>query len=124
MKRIIAILLCLCLLPTLLCACAGDTGAEKQFTFLVTHGDGTEKTFTITTEKSTLAEALKEEGLIRESASAGLYDVVDGEKADWNDGEAWWCISQEGVPLTVGMDQVALQDGDAFEAVFTRGNGD
>ena len=55
------------------------------------------------------------------AGSAGLYDVIDGEKADWNDGEAWWCISKDGTPLSVGMKQTPLADGDHFEAVFTRG---
>lgn len=123
MKRITAIFLAIFLLLSLTaCMSNKQTGALKEITFEVTHADGSVKEFSIQTDAETLAEALTKEGLIVESAgSAGLYDVIDGEKADWNDGEAWWCISKDGTPLSVGMKQTPLADGDHFEAVFTRG---
>ena len=119
MKRIFAILLCVCLL---VCAvgCV-STSAQKTITFQVTHADGTEKTFEIKTNEETLAGALLQEGLVTEGASAGLYDTVDGEKADWNDGEAWWQFLQDGTALTVGIGDTKIQDGDSYSAVFTRG---
>lgn len=127
MKRMTAILL----LIGMLCGLTGcyvqsaQQSETKHITFTVIHADGTEKVFRIDTEQATLAEALKAEKLVEESAdSAGLYDVVDGEKADWNDGEAWWCFSQNGEALTVGIEQVVLADGENYTAVFTRGSGE
>ncbi len=122
MKKTIAILLSLLLLFSLAaCAAKGET---KAFTFEVTHGDGTVKTFEISTDAANLAEALTKEGLISESAeSAGLYDMIDGELADWNDNEAWWCISKDGTALSVGMKETPVEDGAHYEAVLTHGFG-
>ena len=117
MKRWITLLLCCCLLAALV-GCASKTETKGlEIHFSVTHA--------ITTTATNLAEALKQEGLVEESAaSAGLYDVVNGEKADWNDGEAWWCFSKDGEALTVGIEETELVDGANYEAVFTRGFGE
>lgn len=127
MKQMTAILLLLCLLCGL-AGCDIQSGQKKEtihFTFTVTHGDGTEKAFSIDTEAATLADALKAEQLVEESAeSDGLYDVVDGEKADWNDGEAWWCFFKDGEALMVGLEQTTPEDGASYAAVFTRGSGE
>ena len=113
MKKTLSLLLCLLLLFSLTaCAAKGET---KAFTLEVTHGDGTVKTFEIDTDAATLAEALAKEGLTSESASSpGLYDTIDGEFADWNDNEAWWCIS-------TGMKETPVEDGAHYEAVLTHG---
>lgn len=123
MKRIIAILLACCLLFALAgCSAEKDNTQLVHFTFVVTHDDGTVKTFEIDTEKATLGEALLENNLVVESAgSSGLYDTVDGETAYWDDGEAWWCFSCNGEALMVGIDDTELTDGASYEAVFTRG---
>ena len=122
MKRFVRILTAVLLLCLLVGCVWEDGGGEGSFTFAVTHSDGTVKEFNISAEGKTLAEALSAEGLVTESTeSAGLYDVVDGERADWNDGEAWWCYSQDGVPLMVGIQDVTPKDGDRFEAAFMRG---
>lgn len=126
MKRIVAILLAVCLLLSL-AACAASKDAEADdgklhITFKVTHDDGTEKEFQIATDAKTLGEALVAEKLVVESAeSAGMYNEVDGEVADWNDNEGWWCFSVNGEVLTVGIDQQELVDGATYEAVFTHG---
>lgn len=119
MKRVFAALLCLCLLLGM-AGCVKEE--EKTITFSVTHADGTTKDFEITTTGKTLADALLQEGLVVESASsAGLYDVVDGEKADWSDGEAWWQFLADGTALMVGIAETEIADGEAYSAVFTRG---
>ena len=123
MKRIFALILTCCLLFALAgCGAKDDTAQKVHFTFVVTHDDGTEKTFEIETEKKTLGEALLENNLVVEAAgSSGLYDTVDGETAYWDDGEAWWCFSCNGESLMVGIDDTELTDGASYEAVFTRG---
>lgn len=95
-----------------------------SITFVVTHDDGSEKEFEITTTATTLADALLQEKLVEESTeSAGMYDVVDGEKASWDDGEAWWCFSKGGEMLPVGINETTIADGETYEAVFTHGFG-
>ena len=126
MKRIAAIALVLCLLCGL-AGCYTESEPERlcSFTFRVVHADGTEKVYEIATDKATLAEALVTMRLVEESTeSAGLYDVVDGERADWDDGEAWWCFRKDGQPLTVGIEDVVPENGAVYEAVFSHGYGD
>lgn len=126
MKRIAAIALVLCLLCGL-AGCYTESEPERlcSFTFRVVHADGTEKVYEIATDKATLAEALVTMRLVEESTeSAGLYDVVDGERADWDDGEAWWCFRKDGQPLTVGIEDVVPKNGAVYEAVFSHGYGD
>ena len=94
---------------------------ETHITFRVTHEDGELKEFELSTSKTTLAEVLIDENLVGESASPGLYDTVDGELADWNDNEAWWCFYCDGEMLMVGINETELVDGAVYEAVFTHG---
>lgn len=122
--KILCTVLCLCLLTALLCGCATRKGETVEITFSVTHSDGSEKEFRIQTDRTTLADALKREDLVRESESAGMYDTVDGEIARWEDGEAWWKFSANGEELAVGIESVGIADGDRFEAVFTNGFGE
>lgn len=123
MKRIFV---CLLLLSMLLgvagCYVEKEEKTDLSFTFTVIHEDGTEAKFNITTEQTTLGAALKEEKLVVESEeSSGLYDTVDGETADWSDGEAWWCFYLGEDSLTVGIDEQKLAEGEEYRAVFTRG---
>lgn len=135
MKKILALILTLCMVLSLFVGCApanndstgpennGTTAsAEKAVKFRVTHADGSEKDFDLKTSAENLADALIEAGLVEERAKQdGVYDVVDGEKADWNDGEAWWCFSKDGVDLTVGIEKQPIADGEQYEATFKRG---
>ena len=123
MKRIISLLLALTLILGVLCAC---TPAEDtlHITFRVTHDDGEEKAFEFDTAKTTLAEVLIEEDLVKESTeSSGFYDTVDGEVADWNVDEGWWYFTCNGEGLTVGIEETELVDGAVYEAIFTHGFG-
>lgn len=126
MKRVLSLILAVLLLVSMLCACSGEAKETDgiTITFTVTHDDGSEKKFDITTTATTLADALLQEKLVEESAdSAGFYDVVDGEKASWDDGEAWWCFSKDGEALPVGIAETTIADGESYEAVFTHGFG-
>ena len=96
--------------------------AQMHITFRVTHDDGEVKEFELTTSRTTLAEVLIDENLVQESAqSSGFYDTVDGEYADWNVDEGWWCFSCNGEALMVGIEETELVDGAVYEAVFTHG---
>lgn len=103
---------------------APTEAAAKHITFRVTHDDGELKEFELETSRTTLAEVLIDEDLVKESAeSAGFYDTVDGEVADWNVDEGWWCFYCNGEELMVGIEETELVDGAAYEAVFTHGFG-
>ena len=127
MKRIAAIALALCLLCGL-AGCYTDSAPEgsRRFTFRVIHEDGSRKVYQVTASVAEpLAETLVRHGIVEESNdSAGLYDVVDGERADWDDGMAWWCFRKDGQPLTVGIEDVVPENGAVYEAIFSHGYGD
>lgn len=95
--------------------------APKTITVTVTHSDGTEKTFTYETTESFLGPVLYGEGLIVESASAGMFDTVDGEKADWNADQSYWALYIGENYATKGVDDTPICDGDHFRLVYTRG---
>ncbi len=122
MKRVFALLLAILTVLAVFTACAQNDATPKKLYLRVTHADGSAKEFQFTTTADNLADALIEQKLVEERAKKdGVYDVVDGEKADWSDGEAWWCFSKAGVDLTVGLEQQKIADGDRYEAVFKRG---
>jgi len=94
---------------------------EKTVTVTVVHSDGTEKNFTYRTDKDFLGPLLYEEGLIEEGVSAGMFDTVDGEKADWNVDQSYWAFYIGQDYATKGVDATPIYDGDSYRLVYTRG---
>lgn len=94
--------------------------AEKSFTVIVVHKDGTEKTFNYTTSSTdNLGPVLVAKGLIVESSSAGLYNVVDGETADWNVDQSYWAFYIGDTMAMQGMNDTSINDGDTFKLIYT-----
>ena len=93
----------------------------KTVTVTVVHKDGTEKVFTYQTNEAFLGAVLYAEGLIVESASAGMFDTVDGEKADWNVDQSYWALYIGEDYAMTGVDTTPISDGDTFKLVYTRG---
>lgn len=142
MKKIIALLLTVCLLLTL-AACdfnklsqkveeglenagALDTTPKKEegqatFTVIVVHKDGTEKTFTYTTEEEFVGPVLEANGLI--TGNAGPYGMeithVDGEKAVYTEDNAYWGVFEEEEYAMQGIDTTPVVDGRTYKLVYT-----
>lgn len=91
----------------------------KTVFFKIVYEDKTEKTVQISTEKTTLADALVEAGLI-EYEKSGLYTTIDGVTADYNKDGAWWCITKGGEMVSVGMNDLQIADGESYEATYTK----
>ena len=72
---------------------AEDAKVKAEFT--VTGADGESQTFTLeVTDGEKLSDALVEAGLIsEEEAAAGFVTTVNGETADWDKDQAWWCLT-------------------------------
>ena len=124
MKRIISLLLALILILGVLCGCASKSADDDSLhiTFRVTHDDGEMNEFKIATTKTTLGDALFDEKLVPESEySTGFYSTIDGEYADWEADEGWWCLYCNGEMLMVGANETELVDGAVYEAIFTHG---
>ncbi len=93
---------------------------DKQILVTVVYEDKTEKEFEIDTDAEFLGQALLEEELVtKEEYEAGFYIVIDGVRADYTLDGAWWCVTKGGEMTSVGMNELAIADGDEFEITHT-----
>ncbi|MBQ5320530.1 MAG: DUF4430 domain-containing protein [Oscillospiraceae bacterium] len=97
-----------------------ETGS-KTISFTVIDAEKKETEFEIKTDEEFLANALVNEKIVPTYSADGLYLTFNGITADWNDNESWWCITEEGVQTAVGINDIAIEDGDSFEATYTIG---
>lgn len=91
----------------------------KTVFFKIVYEDKTEKTIQINTQKTILADALVEAGLI-EYEKSGLYTTIDGVTADYSKDGAWWCITKGGEMLNFGLNDIKIADGESYEATYTK----
>ena len=100
---------------------ASDAKIKAQFT--VTGADGESQTFDLeATDGEKLSDALAEAGIISEDeAAAGFVTTVNGETADWDKDQAWWCLTDAtGEMTTVGVADIELHDGDSYAFTYTK----
>lgn len=83
---------------------------ETKFTFTVTHADGSEKKYVVSTDKTTVGEALFDCGLIDgEKGAYGLYvKTVDGKTLDYDKDGKYWAFYVDGEMSPVGVDMAEL----------------
>ena len=76
-----------------------------------------ELTFTIHTDKQTLADALLEHKLVDgEDGPYGLYiKKVNGIVADYDTDQTYWSLSKSGTDMMVGADGAEIADGEQYE---------
>lgn len=76
-------------------------------------------TFTIKTDKTTLADALLEHGLVEgEDGAYGLYvKKVNGILADYDVDQSYWGLFKDGTALNTGVSGVTVADGEHYELV-------
>ena len=101
-----------------------DANADQQqeqavtmsFTFEVVDKDGNTETFEITTDKTTVGEALLDEGLIAgEDGQYGLYVTeVNGIVADYNVDGTYWAFYVDGEYASSGVDTTDITDGAVY----------
>lgn len=95
------------------------SATQKTVFFKIVFEDKTEKTIQINTQKTILADALVEAGLI-EYEKSGLYTTIDGVTADFSKDGAWWCITKGGEMLSFGLNDIKIADGERYEATYTK----
>ncbi len=85
-------------------------GATK-FTFTVMHADGSEKKYVVSTDKTTVGEALFGCGLIDgEDGAYGLYvKTVDGMTLDYDKDGKYWAFYVGDVMSPVGVDMAEIE---------------
>lgn len=98
------------------------TKGQKNIDVTIVYADKTTKVLDFETDAEFLGDVLFEEGLVTEEEyKAGYYTVVDGIKADYNVDQSWWCVTKDGEMTMVGMNELALADGDKYEITYTIG---
>ena len=126
MKIIIAVVAILALAGIMLgiyfAARPETTVGAKEITVEVIHADQSIRTFTYYTDAEYLGEVLLTEGLVEgEESQFGLYILtVDGEDAIYEKSGAYWSLCQDGEPTPAGADSTPIQDGDAFQLIYTK----
>lgn len=99
-----------------------DAKVEKSFVFKVVDLDGTEKTFDIKTDATTVGEALVAEELV--SGTTGDYglmvDTVNGIKYDYTADGAYWAFYINGEMAMTGVDSTDITDGATYSFVATK----
>ena len=99
-----------------------DAKVEKSFVFKVVDLDGSEKSFDIKTDATTVGEALLAEKLIAgEVGDYGLMvDTVNGIKYDYNADGAYWAFYVNGEYAMSGVDSTDIVDGTTYSFVATK----
>ncbi len=89
---------------------------DKSITVVVTHGDGSEKTFPISTNAETLWDALDENDLVKgEPSEYGMFITeVDGEVAN-GEGGKYWLFTKDGEWVETGSESTYIADADHYE---------
>ena len=99
---------------------AEPTEGEATFTVIVVHKDGTEKTFSYTTEEDYVGPVLVEAGLIE--GNDGPYGleiiIVDGEKAVYTEDSAYWAVYEGDAYAMQGIDTTPVVDGQIYKLVY------
>lgn len=92
----------------------------KTFTVTVVHKDGTSKDFTYTSDEEFVGTVLQAEGLIEgEMGQYGLYiKKVDGEKAVYEEDNAYWGFYIGDEYAQTGIDQTPIEDGKVYKLVY------
>ena len=93
---------------------------RKSFTVTVTHADGSVKEFSYRSSEEYLGPVLQEKGLIEGyEGPYGLYiEVVDGEKAIYEETGAYWGFYVEGKYAEKGIDKTPIQDGTHYQLTY------
>ena len=99
------------------------TAGGISYTVTVTHADGSTKEFSYTTTEKYVGTLLQQEGLIEGPIEAyGIYiQVVDGERAVYEENGAYWAFYENGEYALAGIDQTVATEGAHYELVYTIG---
>ncbi len=93
-----------------------QTVKETKFTFIVVDADEKETSFEISTNKSTVGEALLDKGIIAgEQGDYGLYvKTVNGITLDYEKDGKYWAFYVDGEYGTTGVDATEIVAGTTY----------
>ena len=101
----------------------GTSKGEKAFTLEIVHADGTSKKLPMKSSEEYLGTYLQNEGIISgEMGQYGLYiKIVDGEKAVYEEDNAYWGFYVDGEYAVTGIDLTPIEDGRTYKLEYTKG---
>ena len=130
LKKLLSFLLCLVLIAAMALTATAcndlfqkeepttpeQTAIKKNFTFVVVDKDGKETSFTISSDKKTVGDALLAEGLIEgENGAYGLYvKKVNGITADYDTDKTYWAFYINGEYAMTGVDATEIVEGATY----------
>ena len=94
-----------------------DGGNPVTLTLVIAAEDK-EITFTICTNKSTVAEALQEHNLIE--GADGMYTIVNGMTADYNVDQTYWAFYENDAYANQGMDTTTIDPAVTYKLVRSK----
>ena len=98
----------------------GGTLGPKAFTLEIVHADGQTKTLEITASEEFLGEYLINEGIIEGAEGPyGMYIAkVEGEKAVYEEDNAYWAFYVDGEYASLGVDQTPIENGKIYKLQY------
>lgn len=124
-KRIIAVVAAILVIALVATGCSllspETQEGMKSFTLTVVHKDGTSKEMELKSDAEYLGAFLQEEGIITgEEGQYGLYiKEVDGEKAVYEEDNAYWAFYVGEEYALQGIDLTPITEGAAYKLVYT-----
>lgn len=124
-KRIIAVVAAILVIALVATGCSllspETQEGMKSFTLTVVHKDGTSKEMELKSDAEYLGAFLQEEGIITgEEGQYGLYiKEVDGEKAVYEEDNAYWAFYVGEEYALQGIDLTPITEGAAYKLIYT-----
>lgn len=80
--------------------------------------------YEVTTDAEFLQQAMDEADGLEYVGEEGSYGMmmheVNGETADWETDGSWWKVNVNGMECNYGISEQPVEDGDAFQIVYTK----
>lgn len=120
---VIAVVVVIAVLVGIYFATRPDTSAgEKNFTVTIVHSDGTSRELELSSGEEFLAPALRAEGILTDDGvESGMYNIVDGETASWEENQSYWGFYVNGEYAMTGMNDTPIEEGAAYKLEYTIG---
>ena len=99
---------------------AAKPAAKYTFTLEIVHKDGQKKTTTVNTDEEILGEYLEKAGIIEGAEGQyGMYIAkVEGEKAVYEEDNAYWAFYIDGEYALTGVDQTNIESGKVYQLKY------
>ena len=99
-----------------------ELGSGKNTIFVDVVTQEKTVTFTISTDKETVGDALTEHNRVSgEKGAYGLYvKFVNGIEADYDKNQSYWAFTKGGESLLTGVDGEKIKDNTHYELTYTK----